>query len=65
MIARTLRPDTDSQCLAEKAAYDRAMALARVGDRVGHAKAWAEFVKLHQDRPAAVVAAMEKKKGLR
>ena len=64
MTPRTLHADSGPQCLAEQAAYDRAMAFARVGDRVGHAKAWAEFVRLHHARPAAVVAAMEKKKGL-
>ena len=64
MTPRTLHADPGPQCLEEQAAYDRAMAFARVQDRAGFIRAWAEFARLHSERPQAVVQALEARKGL-
>jgi hypothetical protein len=49
----------------EQEAYNRAMSAARVNDRKAYGLAWAEFVRLHSERPQAVVNEMEQRKGLR
>lgn len=48
----------------EAAAYNNAIAAARVGDRAAYGRYWAEFTRLHSERPAAVVETMEKRMGL-
>jgi hypothetical protein len=48
----------------ERRAYQEAIAHAWAGDKVAHARAWAEFVRLHSERPQAVVLEMERRKGL-
>jgi hypothetical protein len=48
----------------EAQAYNEAMTCARVGDRVGHAKAWAEYRRLHAERPRELVNVLERLKGL-
>lgn len=62
-IART--PENLSQAERELAAYNAAMAAARMGDRTGHAKLWAEYSRICAERPEGFVAAIEVSRGLR
>jgi hypothetical protein len=49
----------------ELAAYNNAMSAAKRKDYAEHARLWAEFKRIHAQRPAEVVRAMEVKMGLR